>query len=115
MVYEDGELTQASTRGDGVVGEDITHNARTFINIPLTIPYKDHLRVVGEAIIHKEDFDRINDNLPVGEEPYANARNLAAGSVRQLDNSICAKRNVAFMIWDVLEGLDDRVSNPDSR
>lgn len=115
LVYEDGELTQASTRGDGVVGEDITHNARTFINIPLTIPYKDHLRVVGEAIIHKEDFDRINDNLPIGEEPYANARNLAAGSVRQLDSSICAKRNVAFMIWDVLEGLDDRVSNPDSR
>lgn len=107
LIYEDGELVQASTRGDGYTGEDITHNARTFTNIPLTIPYKDHLRVVGEAIIHKNDFDRINDNLPAGEETYATARNLAAGSVRLLDSKICAERNVAFMLWDVLEGLDN--------
>lgn len=115
LIYNNGELVQASTRGDGYVGEDITHNARTFKNIPLTIPYKRFLRLAGEAIIHKNDFDRINDSLPNGEKPYANARNLAAGSVRQLDSEVCAARNVAFMLWDVLEGLDDLANDPDSR
>ena len=107
LIYNDGKLIQASTRGDGYTGEDITHNAKTFKNIPLTIPYNGFLRVVGEAIIHKHDFQKINDNLPAGEKPYANARNLAAGSVRQLDSKICAERNVQWMLWDVLEGLDD--------
>lgn len=115
LIYDKGELIQASTRGDGYVGEDITHNARTFTNIPLTIPYQGFLRLAGEAIIHKADFDKINDNLPKGEKPYANARNLAAGSVRQLDSKVCSARNVAFMLWDVLEGLDDIAENPDSR
>lgn len=115
LIYMDGELIQASTRGDGYTGEDITHNAKTFQNIPLNIPYKGVLRVVGEAIIHKEDFENINDNLPHGEKPYANARNLVSGSVRQLDNRVCAKRKVFFMPWDVLEGLDDVVDQPDSR
>lgn len=107
LIYNDGNLIQASTRGDGYTGEDITHNAKTFKNIPLTIPYNGFLRVVGEAIIHKHDFQKINDNLPAGEKPYANARNLAAGSVRQLDSSVCDTRNIHFMLWDVLEGLDD--------
>ena len=115
LIYKEGVLVQASTRGDGYVGEDITHNARTFKNIPATIPYKGKLRVVGEAIIHKLDFEYINDNLPVGEKPYANARNLVAGSVRQLDSSVCDRRRVYFMPWDVLEGLDEYVENPDSR
>lgn len=107
LIYNDGNLIQASTRGDGYTGEDITHNAKTFKNIPLTIPYNGFLRVVGEAIIHKHDFQKINDNLPAGEKPYANARNLAAGSVRQLDSTVCDTRNIHFMLWDVLEGLDD--------
>lgn len=107
LIYNDGNLIQASTRGDGYTGEDITHNAKTFKNIPLTIPYNGFLRVVGEAIIYKHDFQKINDNLPAGEKPYANARNLAAGSVRQLDSSVCDTRNIHFMLWDVLEGLDD--------
>lgn len=107
LIYDGGKLIQASTRGDGYVGEDITHNAKTFKNIPLTIPFKGFLRVVGEAIIHENDFKAINDNLPAGEKPYANARNLAAGSVRQLDSGICAERNIAWMLWDVLDGLDD--------
>lgn len=115
LIYNEGHLVQASTRGDGYVGEDITHNARTFKNIPLTIPYQGFLRVVGEAIIHKQDFQTINDNLPLGEKPYANARNLVSGSVRQLDNKVCEKRNVYFMLWDVWEGLDDLAKNPDSR
>lgn len=107
LIYNGGNLIQASTRGDGYTGEDITHNAKTFKNIPLTIPYNGFLRVVGEAIIHKHDFQKINDNLPAGEKPYANARNLAAGSVRQLDSAVCDTRNIHFMLWDVLEGLDD--------
>lgn len=107
LIYNDGKLIQASTRGDGYTGEDITHNAKTFKNIPLTIPYNGFLRMVGEAIIHKHDFQKINDNLPAGEKPYANARNLAAGSVRQLDSAVCDTRNIHFMLWDVLEGLDD--------
>lgn len=115
LVYENGTLIQASTRGDGYVGEDITHNAKTFKNIPMTIPYRGLLRVVGEAIIYKGDFQKINDNLPAGEKPYANVRNLAAGSVRQLDSEVCSARNVNFMLWDVLEGLDDLASNSDSR
>lgn len=111
LIYNGGSLVQASTRGDGFIGEDITHNAKTFKNIPLSIPYQGFLRVVGEAIIHKQDFQIINDNLPAGEKPYANARNLVSGSVRQLDNKICSKRNVHFMLWDVLEGLDDECTN----
>lgn len=115
LIYDGGELIQASTRGDGYVGEDITHNAKTFKNIPLNIPYRGFFRVVGEAIIHESDFKAINDNLPAGEKPYANARNLAAGSVRQLDSGICAERNIAWMLWDVLEGLDDVIPISDSR
>lgn len=111
LIYNDGHLIQASTRGDGYVGEDITHNAKTFKNIPLSIPYQGFLRVVGESIIHKKDFETINDNLPAGEKPYANARNLVSGSVRQLDNKVCEKRNVYFMLWDVLEGMDDEYIN----
>lgn len=115
LIYNKGKLIQASTRGDGYIGEDITHNAKTFKNIPFAIPYQGFLRVVGEAIIYKADFQFINDNLPAGEKPYANARNLVSGSVRQLNNKICANRNVHFMLWDVLEGLDDIAKNPDSR
>lgn len=107
LIYNNGHLIQASTRGDGHIGEDITHNAKTFNNIPISIPYTGFLRVVGEAIIHESDFRTINDNLPAGEKPYANARNLVSGSVRQLNSAICAERNVSFMLWDVLEGLDD--------
>lgn len=107
LVYENGRLVQASTRGDGRIGEDITHNALTFLDVPKNIQYSGHIRVVGEAIILSEDFERINDNLSPGEKPYANQRNLAAGSVRQLDSAICAKRNIRWMLWDVLEGLED--------
>ena len=101
LIYENGELVQASTRGDGKIGENITHNALTFANVPKNIHYMRHLRIVGEAIILSADFEQINDNLPQGEKPYANQRNLAAGSVRQLDSKICAERNVQWMLWDV--------------
>lgn len=105
LIYENGELIEASTRGNGTVGENITHNARTFKNLPLTIPYKDRLVITGEAIIHKNDFEKINSTLEE-KDKYKTPRNLSAGSVRQLDSSICAKRFVYFMVFDVLEGLD---------
>lgn len=105
LVYEDGKLIQGSTRGDGDIGEDITHNVFTFKGIPLEIPYTERLVVVGEAIIHKYDFDKINSQLPI-DKKYKTPRNLVSGSVRQLDSKICADRNVWFYAFSVLEGLD---------
>jgi DNA ligase (NAD+) len=107
LIYDKGKLVQASTRGDGMVGDDITHNARTFTNIPKQIPYTGFLRLSGEAIITADDFDRINANLPEGEEPYENARNLASGSVKLLDAKVCAERHVRWKLFDVLEGFDN--------
>lgn len=105
LVYENGNLIQASTRGNGTVGENITHNARVFKNIPLTIPYTDKLVITGEAIIHKDDFEKINSTLEE-KDRYKTPRNLSAGSVRQLDSSVCAERFVYFMAFDVIEGLE---------
>lgn len=105
LVYQDGCLVQASTRGNGSIGEDITHNAKVFKNIPLNIPYKDKLVITGEAIIHKDDFEKINSTLD-DKDKYKTPRNLSAGSVRQLDSSVCANRCVYFMAFDVIEGLN---------
>lgn len=115
LVYEDGKLLQASTRGDGETGEDITHNIPAYRNVPLTIPYKDRLVITGESYIHIHDFERLKDTLRDSNgKPYKNARNLAAGSVRNLNPAECAKRCVYFTAFNVLEGM---VDNPysDSR
>lgn len=98
LSYENGELIKAETRGNGEVGEDITHNAKVFENIPLHIKYKEHLEIEGEAIITYDDFQKINDSLP-GDKKYANPRNLASGSVRQLDSAIAAERHIKFIVW----------------
>ena len=84
LVYEGGKLTEASTRGDGDVGEVITHNVAAFCNVPMTIPYQKHLEVSGEGFIHKSTFERLKNTL-VGSDgkPYRNARNLASGSDRK--------------------------------
>ncbi len=105
--YKNGELTEASTRGDGTVGEIITHNARVFTNIPLTIPYTDDLTVTGEAFIDIPTFESINEEIDNDEDRYSTPRNLAAGSVRQLDSKICSRRGVKFLPFNVLKGLDD--------
>ena len=107
ITYKNGEITEASTRGDGAVGEDITHNARVFCNVPRQIPYLDTLTVSGEAFITVPDFEKINDTIELDEEKYSTPRNLAAGSVRQLDSSICAARHVSFIPFNVLEGFED--------
>lgn len=95
LVYEDGELSRASTRGDGFIGEDITHNAKTFLNIPLKIPFKGKLVVSGEAIVKTNTFDEINSKLDENEK-FKTPRNYASGSVRQLDSSVCADRKIMF-------------------
>ena len=96
LTYENGELVKAVTRGNGVVGEVITNNARVFKNIPLRIPYKGHLVLRGEAIITYSEFQRINETIGDADARYKNPRNLCSGSVRQLNNEITAKRNVRF-------------------
>lgn len=100
LTYDNGKLVRAETRGNGVVGEDVTHTAKAFENIPYTIPYKGKLEVEGEAIITYEDFEKINSELPE-DEKYKNPRNLASGSVRQLDPNVAAKRHLRFVAWKV--------------
>ncbi len=103
ITYNNGELVQAITRGNGEIGEDITSNAKTFANLPLKIEYKDELIVRGEAIITYSEFEKINASLP-DEEKYKNPRNLCSGSVRQLDSKITAQRNVHFYAFTIVEG-----------
>lgn len=100
LTYENGELIQAETRGDGEVGELITYNAKVFDNIPLTIDYKGHFEIEGEAIITYDDFNKINEFLS-DDKKYKNPRNLASGSVRQLDSKIAAQRHIKFIAWKV--------------
>jgi len=85
LCYENGELVEASTRGDGEVGEDITHNIPAFRNVPLKIPHKGKLTVTGEGLIHTDDFERMKGSE---DKDIKNARNLAAGSIRLLDPAI---------------------------
>lgn len=104
LTYENGELVEALTRGNGEIGEVVTENARFFENIPLVIPYKGSLMVRGEAIIKYSDFNRINDEITDVAEKYKNPRNLCSGSVRQLSTEITAKRNVNFIVYEDLSG-----------
>lgn len=106
ITYENGEITQAATRGDGTVGEDITHNAKVFVNVPQRIHYAEKLVVTGEAFIDIPTFERINAEIDNDEDRYSTPRNLASGSVRQLDSYICRQRGVSFMPFNVLEGLE---------
>ena len=104
LLYEDGKLVRAITRGDGVVGEEVTDNVRTIRSVPLSIDYKGLIEVRGEVVIRKNDFEIINrERLEVNEQPFANPRNAAAGSLRQLDSSITAKRRLVFYPWGLGE------------
>lgn len=103
LTYEDGRLAKAVTRGDGVIGEVITSNARAFTNIPVSIPEKSQVVVRGEAVISYADFNEINT-----DGTYKNPRNLCSGSVRQLDSSVTAARRVKFFAFSLAVGGDFR-------
>lgn len=112
LTYENGELIKAVTRGNGIVGEVITNNARVFKNIPLKISFKGRLVLRGEAIITYSDFEKINETIGDADAKYKNPRNLCSGSVRQLNNEITAKRNIRFYAFSLVsaEGVDFRNS-----
>lgn len=102
--YQDGLLERAVTRGDGLVGEDVTMNVRTIENVPLRIDEPGHVEVRGEIVIFKQDFEELNaKQVKAGEKPFANPRNLAAGSIRQLDPRVAARRRLKFMAYDLVE------------
>lgn len=98
--YIGGKLVSAETRGNGLVGEDILHNALVVKNIPNKIDYKEELIVDGEIICKYSDFEKFSNE-------YANPRNFASGSIRLLDSAECAKRNLSFIAWEVVKGLED--------
>ena len=104
LTYKDGSLFQAATRGDGEVGEDVTHNVRTIRSVPLKLSQPVDCTVVGEAWMSVNDLKRINEERKKADEPqYANTRNLAAGSLRQLDPKMTAARKLDSFIYDIEE------------
>ena len=108
LTYRGGELSKAVTRGNGEIGEVITPNARTFVNIPLRIAYQGELTLRGEAIIRYSDFTRINEEIGDVDAKYKNPRNLCSGSVRQLNSRITAERSVRFEAFALVraDGVD---------
>lgn len=106
FTYENGELVKAVTRGNGLVGEVITNNAKTFKNIPISIPYKGRLTLRGEAIIKYSDFEQINREIEDADSKYKNPRNLCSGSVRQLNSQVTAERNVNFVAFALINADD---------
>ncbi len=99
--YENGSLVRAATRGDGVVGEDVTENVKVIRDIPITIPDTHFLSFIGEVWISRQDFERINkEQEERGEKTYANPRNLAAGTLRQLDVRVVEERNLHSFFYD---------------
>ena len=116
IIYEGGILQRLSTRGDGDVGDDITHNAAAIEGIPMQIPYKERLVVVGESFIRNSDFERLRQTLVDSTgKPYKNSRNLAAGSVRAYNSSVCAQRCVHFLPFAVIDGLPELEAETDSK
>ena len=105
LTYEGGELKNAVTRGNGEIGEVITNNAKTFVNVPKQIPYLGRLVLRGEAVIRYSDFNKMNVEIPEAEGKYKNPRNLCSGSVRQLNNEITAKRHVHFYAFALVEDV----------
>jgi DNA ligase (NAD+) len=104
LIYRDGILQKAITRGDGSIGEDITQNAKTIRSIPLSIEHKELIEIRGEVVIFKDEFELINAQRAQKKEPlFANPRNAAAGSLRQLDSAVTASRNLVFLPYGIGE------------
>ena len=106
LVFENGSLIEASTRGDGAIGSDILEHIKCYDNVPTKIAYNDRLVIDGESLILYDDFDRINNELPKNKQ-FANARNLASGTLTNLDTSITKSRHMKFIVWRVIEGFND--------
>ncbi len=106
LTYRGGRLEKAVTRGNGEIGEVITGNARTFVNLPLEIPFPGELVLRGEAVISYSDFENINAQIQDGDARYKNPRNLCSGSVRQLNNEITARRNVRFYAFALVDARE---------
>ena len=100
LTYENGTLVSAETRGNGIIGEDILHNAMVITSIPKSIPIKEKVVIEGEIICTYENFKEFSGD-------YKNPRNFAAGSIRLLDSEDCARRNLTFVAWDVIEGIEE--------
>ena len=104
LKYSNGILVEASTRGNGLVGEDITHNVRTIKSVPLKLKNNDSLEVRGEIYMPRESLRKLNlEREEAGEEIFANCRNAAAGSVRQLDSKVASKRNLDAFLYYYME------------
>ena len=103
LTYREGNLSKAVTRGNGIIGEVVTANARVFENLPVRIPYQGELVLRGEAFITYSDFDKINSELIGVDAKYKNPRNLCSGSVRQLNNEVTAKRHVHFFAFSLVK------------
>ncbi|WP_405729065.1 NAD-dependent DNA ligase LigA [Anaerotignum sp.] len=110
LKYKNGTLEQAITRGNGEIGEDVTHNARVFGNLPVSIPFQGELVLRGEGVIPYSSFYRINEELGE-EEQYKNPRNLCSGTVRQLNSEIAAKRNVKFFAFTLVSAEGKEISD----
>lgn len=107
LIYEDGLFKQAVTRGDGITGEDVTSNVRTIQSIPMSIPYKQRYDIRGEVYMPKSSFKRVNrERAANNEEEFANPRNAAAGSIRQLDSRICASRGLDAFWYHVPDDVN---------
>ncbi len=106
LYYENGELIRAETRGNGSVGEVVTHNAKVFENIPLHINLPGHVEIEGEAIITYDDFEKINAKIKDPDAKYKNPRNLVSGSARQLDSKISKQRHIKFIVWKIPAGME---------
>lgn len=106
LTYDNGELIKAVTRGNGEIGEVITANAKTFVNIPRSISYKKSITIRGEAIITYSEFEKINESIEDVDAKYKNPRNLCSGSVRQLSSKITAERGVRFYAFSMVEPED---------
>ncbi|MCR5104127.1 MAG: NAD-dependent DNA ligase LigA [Eubacterium sp.] len=110
LTYENGKLIKAVTRGNGEIGEVITPNAKTFVNLPSSINYSGSLTIRGEAIITYSDFEKINSEIEDVDAKYKNPRNLCSGSVRQLSSEITAKRHVRFYAFSMVDPEDTELT-----
>lgn len=106
--YINGQLIGAETRGNGISGFDVLENVLNIKNVPHTISYKDELIIDGETIIDWNTFNKINDSLPKGQDKYKHPRNLVSGTITMLDTNIAANRNMKFIAWRVIKGLNEK-------